>query len=66
MSKLKKQTFNQKVDELGNIIAKLESGDLELEEVDKLVTKGLLLLGETRTQLKSLESKITKILKEKV
>lgn len=64
MPKNTKQTFNQKVAELDNIISKLESGDLELEEVDKLVTRGLQLLSETRNQLKSLELKITKILKE--
>lgn len=59
----KKLTFNQKVDLLQNILARLERGDLELEEVDKLVAKGLALLAETRTQLANLESKIRKILK---
>lgn len=59
----KKLTFNQKVDLLQDILARLERGDLELEEVDKLVAKGLALLAETRTQLANLESKIRKILK---
>lgn len=59
----KKLTFNQKVDLLQDILARLERGDLELEEMDKLVAKGLALLAETRTQLTNLESKIRKILK---
>lgn len=57
--------FSETVSKLEKIISRLETGELELEEVDKLVSEGLMLLDAASTQLTKLEGKVEKILKEK-
>ncbi len=56
--------FSAIVARLEQIKQQLETGELELEDVDKIVSEGLDLLKIARNKLSQLESKIEKVLKK--
>ena len=57
--------FSAIVTRLEQIKQQLETGELELEDVDKIASESLDLLKIARNKLSQLESKIEKVLKEK-
>ena len=58
------KNFEKSIDELEKIVAKLEGGDLSLDEMLKLFEKGVSLSKECNTMLDSAEKKINQITKK--
>lgn len=58
------KNFEKSIDELEKIVAKLEVGDLSLDEMLKLFEKGVALSKECNTMLDSAEKKINQITKK--
>ena len=58
------KTFEQSLAELEDIVAKLESGDLALEDSLELFEKGIKLSRECRSRLTNAERRIEILLKE--
>ena len=58
------KNFEKSIDELEKIVAKLEGGDLSLDEMLKLFEKGVALSKECNTMLDSAEKKINQITKK--
>ena len=53
-----KKTFEESLNELEKIVAKLESGECSLDESIKLFEEGVKFAGDCRTALKEAQSKI--------
>ncbi len=66
MAKSKKEeiSFNENLESLHEIVEKLRSGDLELEESLEVYSQGVKTLAELKKQLKKSECKITKLMGE--
>lgn len=60
----KKQTFEEKLQELEGIVTKLESGEVALEEAITEFQKGMGLSKELQTQLKTAEETLVKVMQE--
>lgn len=60
---MKKQSFEQSVTRLAEIVRKLEGGDLALEESLNLFEEGIKLFGLCQSELKAAEGKIEKLVK---
>lgn len=58
----KKVKFEEKINELENIINELESGNLEIEESIKKYTKAMELVKDCDSTLKNIEEQVTKII----
>ena len=58
------KTFEQSLAELEDIVGKLESGDLPLEESLQLFEKGIKLSRECRSRLTNAERRIEILMKE--
>jgi len=58
------KTFEQSLAELEDIVAKLESGDLPLEDSLELFEKGIKLSRECRSRLTNAERRIEILIKE--
>lgn len=54
-------TFEESLAKLENIIAKLESGDISLDESIKLFEEGIEHITDCKTALKNAEEKIVKL-----
>ena len=54
----KKQNFEKAIEELENIVEKLESGEINLEESIELYEKGIELKNYCQEKLKEVETKI--------
>lgn len=57
-----KQTFQQSMDRLEEIVTKLEKNEIVLEEAISLFEEGLELVNSCDTQLKQFESKVTALM----
>ncbi|MBA9027380.1 MULTISPECIES: exodeoxyribonuclease VII small subunit [Bacillaceae] len=64
MSKEKELTFEQAMEELEQVVEKLEEGDVPLEEAISIYKKGMDLSRLCHTKLKSVEEQLTQILRE--
>ncbi|KMY50749.1 exodeoxyribonuclease VII small subunit [Peribacillus loiseleuriae] len=64
MSKEKELTFEQAMEELEQVVEKLEEGDVPLEEAITIYKKGMDLSRLCHTKLKSVEEQLTQILRE--
>lgn len=64
MSKEKELTFEQAMEELEQVVEKLEEGDVPLEEAITIYKKGMDLSRLCHTKLKSVEDQLTQILRE--
>ncbi len=60
----KEKTFEDKMQELENIVGELESGEIDLESSIDKYTKAMKLVKECDTKLKNVEEKISKIVTE--
>lgn len=60
----KKQTFEEKMKELETIITSLENGEFTLNEAIEEYTKAMKLVRDCDAELKSVEERISKIVKE--
>lgn len=60
----KKQTFEEKMKELETIITSLENGEFTLNESIEEYTKAMKLVRDCDAELKSVEERISKIVKE--
>lgn len=60
----KKQSFENSVQELDSIVAKMESGQLSLDESLQLFEKGVQLTRSCQKMLTDAESKIEKLMNE--
>lgn len=61
-----KKTFESSMNRLNEIVDLLEKNDQPLDETIKLFEEGLQLVGECDTQLKSFETKVDELMKQKV
>lgn len=64
MDNEKKLTFEEAMEKLENIIAKLEEGDVPLEKAIEYYKQGMSLSKFCSDKLKSVESEITNIMNE--
>ena len=64
MSKEKK--FEDKIKELEEIIEVLENGDISLDDSIKKYTEAMKLVKECDSELKNIETKVNKIVNEKL
>ena len=64
MSKTKEVKFEDKIKELEEIINELESGEIDLESSIEKYTKAMTLVHDCDEQLKNIEEKVNKIVKE--
>lgn len=65
MSKEKKEIkFEDKINELEEIINELETGDIDLDSSIEKYTKAMKLVKECDDKLKSVEESVNKIIKE--
>ncbi|MGE8078058.1 exodeoxyribonuclease VII small subunit [Peribacillus loiseleuriae] len=64
MSKEKELTFEQAMEELEQVVEKLEEGDVPLEEAITIYKKGMDLSRLCHTKLQSVEEQLTQILRE--
>lgn len=64
MSKEEELTFEQAMEELEQVVEKLEEGDVPLEEAISIYKKGMDLSRLCHTKLKSVEEQLTQILRE--
>lgn len=60
----KKQTFEEKMKELETIITSLENGEFTLNESIEEYTKAMKLVRDCDAELKNVEERISKIVKE--
>ncbi|MGM8214074.1 exodeoxyribonuclease VII small subunit [Bacillaceae bacterium W0354] len=64
MSKENELTFEQAMEKLERIVAKLEEGDVPLEQAIEYYKEGMKLSKICNDKLKSVEIEMTKIMKE--
>lgn len=62
MSTIKKQSFEEKLEELNKIAEKIEKGDLSLEESVKKFEEGMKISKECNETLDKAEKKITELI----
>ena len=60
----KKKSFEENMDELEQIVADLEQGDVPLEESMEKFEKGIKLSKELEKTLSEAEAKLTKVVKD--
>lgn len=60
----KKRTFEEKIKELEQMISSLENGEYGLDEAIDQYTKAMKLVKECDSELKNVEERISKIVKE--
>lgn len=60
----KKETFEEKLDELEKIVLELEKGDINLDDAINSYTKAMKLAKECSEKLKKAEENVNKILNE--
>lgn len=57
-----KQTFQQSMDRLEEIVTKLEKNEIVLEDAISLFEEGLVLVNSCDTQLKQFETKVSSLM----
>ena len=62
--KIDKLTFEESLDELNEIVNKLDNGETSLDESIRLYERGLLLKKHCEKKLKNAEFKIKKVLED--
>lgn len=60
----KKMKFEDKMNELNEIIDSLENGEIDLEESINKYTKAMKLINECDTELKNVEEQVSKMVSE--
>lgn len=64
MAKEKKQSFEQSMNDLENIVEKLEQGDVPLEEAITMFQEGMKLSKSCHDRLQHVEKQMTEVLSE--
>lgn len=64
MAKEKEKTFEENLNELEEIVKKLESGDIPLDDAINKFNEAMKIAKECNDKLKNAEENISKILKE--
>lgn len=64
MAKRKKLSYEQAVTELESLVARLEQGDISLEESLKLYESGVLLTRDCQESLQAAEQKVQMLLQQ--
>ena len=64
MAKEKEKTFEENLNELEDIVKKLESGDIPLDDAINKFNEAMKIAKECNDKLKNAEENISKILKE--
>lgn len=59
----KEKSFEEKMNELDEVVNKISAGNLSLDETMKLYEKGKILIEELSAELKKAEEKVLKVVK---
>jgi exodeoxyribonuclease VII small subunit len=59
----KEKSFEEKMNELEEVVNKISAGNLSLDETMKLYEKGKILIEELSAELKKAEEKVLKVVK---